>query len=68
MVDRMLQDSTKQFYTFYEIIILIQRIIYIFNELFIYPIYPTKESFSFNQSNIFIQEKNWSIFIQPNSH
>ena len=68
MVDRMLQDSTKQFYTFYEIIILIQRIIYIFNELLIYPIYPAKESFSFNQSNIFIQEKNWSIFIQPNSH
>ena len=36
MVDQMLQNSTKQFYASNEIIILIQRNIYIFNEITIY--------------------------------
>ena len=53
--------------------------IYIFNELFVYSTkelfsfnelfaYSTKELFSFCQLNILIQQMNWSIFIQPNSH
>ena len=36
-----------------------------FIELFIYS---TKELFSFNQLDIFIQRMNLSIFIQPDSH
>ena len=36
-----------------------------FNELFTYS---TKELFSFNQLNIFIQRMNLSIFIQPDNH
>ena len=42
-------------YILNEIIILIQQIIYIFNELFAYS---TKEFLSFNQLNIFIQRLN----------
>ena len=52
-------------YIFNEMIFLIQRIIYIFNKLFTYS---TKETFLFNQLNVFIQRTLWSIFIQPNSH
>ena len=52
-------------YIFNERIIFIQPIIYIFNELFTYS---TKELFSFSQLNILIQQMNWIIFIQPNSH
>ena len=58
MVYQMLQNSTKYFYAFKEIIILIQRIIYIFNEI-------TICIFNLITVQIF---NEIIIFIQPNSH
>ena len=56
MVDQMLQNLTKKIYTFNEKIILIQWIIYIFNEIIIY-----------STNYLYIQQNNY-LHIQRNNY
>ena len=65
MVDQMLQNSTKQCFAFNEIIILIQRIIYIFKEIIISKYtYIYIYIYIYSTNYLSIQQKSYYIYIQ----